>query len=226
MWLMNPALPDHETIASNIGLAPRGRAWVMINEEWPKIKADLDSGILSPIGLATIKSLDPFQMGHNHQVLAYGYELDCAGVVIRIYDPNYPDDDHVTLSLILTDPQHPTSVTHSKGDPVLCFFRPAYTFPIPPPPINLIGSIGNEATKIAVAPFADGRLDVYMVGLDGNMWHNSQPPGGAWTGFQMVGTPGNKAIDIAVARRPDGNADVVMVNLNKNMIWMLAHIGP
>ena len=36
MWLMNPALPDHETVASNALLAPHGRAWVMIVEEWPE----------------------------------------------------------------------------------------------------------------------------------------------------------------------------------------------
>jgi hypothetical protein len=38
--LMDPNLPDHETSLSNLGLAPHGRAWVMINEEWPKIKSD------------------------------------------------------------------------------------------------------------------------------------------------------------------------------------------
>ena len=72
MWLMNPALPDHETVASNAGLAPRGRAWVMIVDEWPKIQSDIDSGVLSPMALIEVKDTDPTLMGKNHQVLAYG----------------------------------------------------------------------------------------------------------------------------------------------------------
>lgn len=75
MHLMNPAPPDYETTASNAGVAPRGRAWVMVNEEWPLIRKDLDNGVLCPLALVRIKSLDPFMLGKNHQVLAYGYEL-------------------------------------------------------------------------------------------------------------------------------------------------------
>ena len=131
MWLMNPDLPDHETVASNTGLAPRGRAWIMISEEWPKIKADLDSGRLSPIGLVELKSLDASQMGKNHQVLAYGYTLDGAALAIRLYDPNSPDNDTVTMSLSIAEPQHTTSVTNSVVAPVWCFFRPDYTFAHP-----------------------------------------------------------------------------------------------
>jgi hypothetical protein len=130
MWLMNPTLPDHETVASNAGLAPRGRAWIMINSEWPKIKTDIDSGRLSPIGLVQIKSIDPFQMGKNHQVLAYGYDLNGTNLAIRLYDPNHPDDDAVTMSLSIADPQHTTSVT--IGTPVWCFFKPDYAFSKPP----------------------------------------------------------------------------------------------
>ncbi len=132
MWLMDPALPDHETWASNVGLAPRGRAWVMINEEWPKIRSDLDSGTLSPVGLIELKSIDPFQMGHNHQVLAYGYELDGTDLTIYIYDPNYPNIDNVTMSFSIANPQHTTPVTYSTGETIWCFFRPAYTFSFPP----------------------------------------------------------------------------------------------
>lgn len=39
----------------------------MINEQWPKIKADIDRGQLSPIALVELKSLDPTQLGMNHQ---------------------------------------------------------------------------------------------------------------------------------------------------------------
>jgi hypothetical protein len=133
-WLMNPDLPDHETVASNVGLSPRGRAWIMINDEWPKIKADIDSGRLSPLGLNRIKSPDLLQMGDgNHQVLAYGYCLDDTDLAIRIYDPNHENDDTITLSLSIADPQHTTPVTYSADvDPVWCFFQPIYIFSFPP----------------------------------------------------------------------------------------------
>jgi hypothetical protein len=132
MHLMNPALPDHETVVSTIGFAWRGRAWVMIHDEWPKIKADIDSGHLSPIALVEIKSLDPSRMGENHQVLAYGYDLDGTDLMIRLYDPNYPENDSVSMSLSIARPENTTSVSNSVVPTVCCFFRPMYTFSFPP----------------------------------------------------------------------------------------------
>lgn len=41
--LMHPALPDHETDMSRLHLAPHGRSWRMVVEEWPLIKKDLDA---------------------------------------------------------------------------------------------------------------------------------------------------------------------------------------
>jgi len=132
MALMNPALPDHETDASRAGLAPRGRAWVMINIEWPKIRRDLDEGTLCPLGLIRIKSLNPFEMGTNHQVLAYGYDLTGTQLVLHVYDPNHPGED-VRISLDIGDPEHTTAVTQSTGEDVFCFFRTDYRFAQPPP---------------------------------------------------------------------------------------------
>jgi hypothetical protein len=137
MWLMDPALPDHETVASNALLAPRGRAWVMVMEEWPKIQADIDNGILSPLGLLEIKSTDPTLMGKNHQVLAYGYKLNGTDLDIHVYDPNHPGDNTVKLSLSIANPQQTTPVVYSTGETILCFFRTLYSFstpPAPPPP--------------------------------------------------------------------------------------------
>lgn len=138
LHLMNPDLPDHETWLSNAGLAPRGRAWVMIMQEWPKIKADLDQGRLSPMALIRVKDHDPFKMGQNHQVLAYGYTLNGNDLVINVYDPNYPGSDNVTISLNIGDPQHTTDVHYSDGGPVFCFFQPGYTY-VEPPSASPIG---------------------------------------------------------------------------------------
>lgn len=140
MYLMNPTLPDHETWASSVGLLPHGRAWVMVREEWPRIRADIDANRLSPIGLVRIKTLDPFQMGHNHQVLVYGYDLTDNQLVLHVYDPNEPDLDDVTLSLDIGNPEHTTAVISSHPDAeypnVFCFFRIDYSPVVPPPQAN------------------------------------------------------------------------------------------
>jgi hypothetical protein len=47
MELMDPSLSDSS------------RARVMITEEWPKVKADIDNGHLSPLALIETKSLNP-----------------------------------------------------------------------------------------------------------------------------------------------------------------------
>ncbi len=134
--LMNPNLSEGETWASRKGLAPHGRAWVMIEEEWPKIKADLDANHLSPLGLIQVKSDDPFKMGENHQVLSYGYALSNNDLTLHIYDPNHPDEDDVTLSLNISDPEHETKLIYSvyagRNQRVWCFFRSDYTFSFPP----------------------------------------------------------------------------------------------
>ena len=134
---MNPTLPDHETDFSRIGLAPHGRAWVMINQEWPLIRADIDGGNPSPLALVTIKSLDPTRIFDNHQVLVYGYELDGADLVMHVYDPNFENNNNIAISLSIADPQHTTPVAYSGtifgGDNVIwCFFRTDYAFSSPP----------------------------------------------------------------------------------------------
>ena len=93
MHLMNPDLPDHETDFSRIGLAPHGRAWVMINEAWPSDQGGSRRRPPSPMALVQVKTHDPFRLGQNHQILAYGYELDGNDLQILVYDPNTPDDD-------------------------------------------------------------------------------------------------------------------------------------
>jgi hypothetical protein len=158
--LMNPDLPDHETWLSNAGLAPHGRAWVMIVQEWPKIQADLDQGRLSPMALIRVKDHDPFKMGLNHQVLAYGYTLNGNDLVINVYDPNYPGNDNVTISLNIGDPQHTTDVYYSTGETMYCFFQPGYTYVEPPAPYP-------SAAKLTGDFNGDGKTDVALTGPAG-----------------------------------------------------------
>ena len=131
--LMSPLLPDGETTWSRLGLAPRGRAWRMVRQEWPAIRAEIDAGHACPLGLVRVKSSDPFELKRNHQVLAYGYELVGTDLEIRLYDPNHPKDDGVTLSLDLSHPtQRTTVLSFPAGPTVFSFFKVPYEARTPP----------------------------------------------------------------------------------------------
>jgi hypothetical protein len=70
--------------------------------EWPRIKRDIDAGRLPMLGLVRHRGWNPFDLNKDHQVLAYGY--DTAGpdgpTTIRVYDPNWPDRDDVSITLL------------------------------------------------------------------------------------------------------------------------------
>ena len=93
--LMSPLLADGESFWSRAGLLPHGRAWRTIRDEWPKVRADIDAGHPSPLGLIKVKSSDPRQLKQDHQVLAYGYDLTGGILTLRLYDPNQPGRDDV-----------------------------------------------------------------------------------------------------------------------------------
>lgn len=132
MDLMNPLLPDHETDMSKLGLAPHGRAWRMIREEWPRIKADLDAGRPCPLGLVCVKTADFTRLGENHQVMAYDYELTGNDLKLYICDPNEHDNNSVRMQLNIGAPDHTTPVAYSTGKTVFCFFKSTYSFRVPP----------------------------------------------------------------------------------------------
>lgn len=131
--LMSPLLSDGETLWSRLGFGPHGRSWQMVRDEWPKIRADVDAGHPSPIGLVTVKSSDPFDLKEDHQVLVYGYDLDGGAVTLRLYDPNQPGRDDITLRFDTGDPTRPQTVAvRPGGPPVLAFFRVTYAPATPP----------------------------------------------------------------------------------------------
>lgn len=133
LQLMSPLLSDGETVWSRLGVTPHGRAWRMIRQEWPAIRAEIDAGHPAALGLVRVKSTDPFELKRNHQVLAYGYDLVRTALTLHLYDPNRPRDDHVTLSLSLANPWAETNV-HSfpAGPTVYAFLRVRYAAASPP----------------------------------------------------------------------------------------------
>ena len=82
--LMSPLLADGEGWWSRMGLAPHGRAWRMVCDEWPRVRTDIDAGHPSPLGLIEVKSSNPMDLKHDHQVLAYGYDLIDGVLTLRI----------------------------------------------------------------------------------------------------------------------------------------------
>lgn len=105
----------------------RGQLWrpgatsTSIAREWPRIRHDLDNGLLCPLGIITTRSADPLRLGLNHQVLAYAYEQRGRRVTLRVYDPNTPRDraDDVTLSFDILSPV----ATGPTGSPVRAALR-------------------------------------------------------------------------------------------------------
>lgn len=131
---------------------------VALRDEWPRIRADIDGGCLSIVGLVRVSGWSPRALTSNHQVLAWAYEEeeDVGGVRLRIYDPNHPGRDDVEL-LATLDParspgeplgaaagsapvdalepgmrrSRPESVrlAQTTGEPLLAFFRQPYAPP-------------------------------------------------------------------------------------------------
>lgn len=116
---------------------PRGLAALLLREparvsayrdEWPRIRADIDAGILPVVGLVRVTGWSPRLLTTNHQVLAHAYQEDDAGVRIQVYDPNHPGRDDVELRIdVDPDDGRPARerirLTQSTGEPLLGFFR-------------------------------------------------------------------------------------------------------
>jgi hypothetical protein len=79
-----------------------------------------------------VKSTDPFALRHNHQVLAYGYEIHGSSFTLRLYDPNLPNRDDVTLTLSWASPPPGPISWFPPGVPVHAFFRVGNTSSEPP----------------------------------------------------------------------------------------------
>ncbi len=124
-------------------------------DEWPRIRLDLDAGRLAPIGIVTVRSADPRQLGLNHQVLAYAYHQVGTAVTVRVYDPNTPNAqaDDVTMAFDLAQSgglaasraggpgavAEPVPIEHSiaiGGRPVRAFFRARYRWTDPRPALR------------------------------------------------------------------------------------------
>jgi hypothetical protein len=126
--------PDHDVDVWIV--THRGVAWRTIKDEWPKVRADLDANRPCPLGLVTVNSSNPMDLGQNHQVLAYGYEITGNDVRVKVYDPNTPraDADGVSISFSLAEPTTTAKMTDNVnvGHRPRGFFRVTYKAAHPP----------------------------------------------------------------------------------------------
>jgi hypothetical protein len=132
-------LPNGDTgfdVAGEHIVAERGLAWRTIQTQWPQITAGLDRGTPAALGVVTVASASPADLGLNHQVLAYGYEASPSQVTVRVYDPNSGRNDDIHIQFDPRNPASPTTFGHNLNIslPVRGFFRTAYTSATPPGP--------------------------------------------------------------------------------------------
>jgi hypothetical protein len=84
--------------------------------EWPRIQLDIDAGRLAMVGVVRQTGWNPFKLTENHQVLAYAYEVDGEAVTIRLYDPNWPARDDMSITL-------GAGLTQTTGEPLFGVLR-------------------------------------------------------------------------------------------------------
>ena len=104
---------------------------VAILDEWPRIRAEIDDGHPSVVGLVRAAGGSPRDLARNHQVLAFAYAAGDRFVTLRVYDPNHPCRDDVELrGSISADHGAPwrdrIRLSQSTGEPLLGFFRQPY----------------------------------------------------------------------------------------------------
>jgi hypothetical protein len=87
------------------------------DSECPKIEATIASGHLAMVGLVRHEGLNPFKLTESHQALAYACDAQGGATTVRIYDPNHPDVDDITLVADLT------GIRQSTGETLYGFFR-------------------------------------------------------------------------------------------------------
>jgi hypothetical protein len=130
-------LPDGDTgvdLAGRHIVTEHGLAWRTIETQWPQIAAGLDSGTPVALGVVTVASASPADLGANHQVLAYGYDASASQVTVRVYDPNSGRNDGISIRFDPRTPATPTTFAHNLNiaHPIRGFFRTAYTPATPP----------------------------------------------------------------------------------------------
>jgi hypothetical protein len=131
---MNPGRRDRDNWLSWLTRV-RGRDWLMVKREWPRLRQRLDHGPC-PVAWVHVRSVDPFDLGENHVVLAYRYVIEGPVAKVYVYNPNVvgASADDQWFSLRIDSPRALDRVPRSHGGKqILCFFPIDYAAVEPPP---------------------------------------------------------------------------------------------
>jgi hypothetical protein len=112
----------------------RGRDWLMLEREWPRLRERLDQGPC-PVAWVHVRSVEPSDLGENHVVLAYRYAIDGPVATVYVYNPNVvgPSSDAQSFSFRIDSTRALDRVTRSHGGKaILCFFPLPYRPETPP----------------------------------------------------------------------------------------------
>jgi hypothetical protein len=144
MTLMDPAYPDAESkVLEELDLG-HGRAYTMCRQAWPAIRHRIDTGLPAPICIVKVKSRHVADLGENHQIVVWKYQLRGTQLTLWVYDPNNPGTDACTLVLDVgrTDTTVTVHATQPAGgsplEPIFCFLPTAYHQAVPPPLPTLV----------------------------------------------------------------------------------------
>lgn len=176
----------------------------LTSQQWPRIRREIDRGIPVTLNLVQIRSRDPLQLGANHQVLAFGYDLSGTRVRLDIYDPNFGAPAHLvrnerTLTFDVADPSIGLRYNPTRnGVPLFHAFMSPYEPVSPPGPgaERVDGWAGwtprgalpdgrlAEGTP-CLAANADGRAEVFVRASGGAVFHSWQvAPNGGWSAWR------------------------------------------
>jgi hypothetical protein len=133
-WMNLPDADGGITVLGRTLIAQHGLSWRTVRQQWPQVQARIDSGQPAPLGLVTVASASPANLVHNHQVVAYGYQIAGQQVTLNVYDPNSGPDDGIWIVFDTADPAAGTTFAHNLSIrwPVRGFFLTAYS-PAPAP---------------------------------------------------------------------------------------------
>ncbi|MEA2673299.1 MAG: hypothetical protein QOI92_491 [Chloroflexota bacterium] len=99
-----------------------------VHDAWPAIRTGIDAGTPPMIGLVRLAGWNPLAPDFGHQVVAYRYDETATGVSIWIYDPNYPGNDDVRLT-ITRQPDGSYAMGQSTGEPLLAILALPFARP-------------------------------------------------------------------------------------------------
>jgi hypothetical protein len=125
-------LPDGDASVDIFGrtlVTQRGVSWRTIEQQWPQIRASIDACSPAALGVVTVASASPAELGQNHQVLAYGYSTAGTEVAVSVYDPNSGPDDTIQIWFDTSAPTQASTFSHDLNldSPVRGFFLTAYS---------------------------------------------------------------------------------------------------